>query len=482
MASAPPVGNVSPVAHSQSAPSVSTGQVVTPAGQRDGGDPLAAVSSTHMPIRLLEVELAEPLPAASLVDRVSGQRYGSALSLVRLHGRPLGYVSLPATEPEIGADAYAAAIWQALGPQILAHLRADNLPPIAALDRDGVLTADVPRCRRDRDAYLADAPLVSVIVATRDRPASLAGCLRALARLTYPRYEVIVVDNAPRTSATLDLVRARAADFADLRYLREDRPGQAQAQNSALPVARGEIVAFTDDDAFVDPQWLSELVYGFGAGDQVACVTGLVVPYELETPAQVWFEQYGGMSKGFTHRLFDLHAHRPEDRLFPYTAGRLGVGASMAFRSSVLHAMGGFDPALGPGSPALGGADVASFFDVMRRGHQLVYQPSALVYHQHRREYEALRDQIHTWGVGFTAFLTRCIARDPRVVLDLLRKLPDCVVAACTVRSRSQRRQTTGYPEEFVRGQYPRGLRLAELRGLPYGPVAYTRGRRRSAE
>src|SRR5205823_7839240 len=138
-------------------------------------------------------------------------------------------------------------------------------------------------------------------------------------------------------------------------YVREDHPGLSFARNRGIQEAQGEIIAITDDDVVVDTYWLLELVRGFQISKKVVCVTGLVLPMELETPAQVWFEQFGGYSKGFQRRLFDLHQHHPGTPLFPYAAGRLGTGANIAFKASYLRAVGGFDPTLGTGTLAQGG-------------------------------------------------------------------------------------------------------------------------------
>jgi glycosyltransferase involved in cell wall biosynthesis len=121
--------------------------------------------------------------------------------------------------------------------------------------------------------------------------------LRALLALDYPRYEIIVVDNAPSTSATADFIRQTYRDVPQVRYVREDRPGLSWARNCGLMAARGEIVAFTDDDVVLDPYWLIELVKAFHVADDVMCVTGLVLPLELETPAQFLLEEFGGLAR-----------------------------------------------------------------------------------------------------------------------------------------------------------------------------------------
>ena len=87
-----------------------------------------------------------------------------------------------------------------------------------------------------------------------------------------------------------------------VRYVREPRPGLDWARNRAIAEARGDVIAFTDDDVAVDPGWIRALVAAFGSDETVAAVTGLVLPAELETEAQVLFERYRSFSRGFVPR------------------------------------------------------------------------------------------------------------------------------------------------------------------------------------
>jgi hypothetical protein len=127
-------------------------------------------------------------------------------------------------------------------------------------------------------------PTASVVVCTRDRTADLAQCLQGLSRLAAQGHEVIVVDNCPSDDSTAQLVACCPA----IRYLHEPRPGAGIARNRGLLAATGEIVAFTDDDAQVDSGWLPALLRNFD-DPLVAVVTGITMPMELETKAQLWF-------------------------------------------------------------------------------------------------------------------------------------------------------------------------------------------------
>ncbi len=429
---------------------------------------LVAQVPDFVPTRRLEIEVGEPLPDVSAFDEKTGGYYRHAICLVRLHTQPLGLVELQLEEHGMSAYEYAPHIWRTLGEKINEHLQHDGLPEATRLDVGGLSSPTTPACLEEREQFLAHAPFVSVIVPTHDRPEQIRDCLQSLMALHYSRYEIIVVDNAPSTSATADFMRQTYRDVPQVRYIREDHPGASWARNRGMMAAQGEILAFTDDDVVIDRYWLVELVRGFSRADDVACVTGLIMPLELETQAQLWLEEYGGFSKGFSRCVFDMRENHPKTLLYPYTAGRFGSGANMAFRAAFLRSIGGFDLALGPPSPARGGEDLAAFFQVVTRGHKLVYEPAALLYHPHRRDYMALRKQIYQYGIGLAAYLTKSVLDAPYLLLDLILKLPYCLFFILSSRS----------PKNSKKGEnYPKELTALELKGMLYGPFAYMRSR-----
>jgi GT2 family glycosyltransferase len=251
----------------------------------------------------------------------------------------------------------------------------------------------------------ADAwPSVTVAVCTRDRSEDLSRCLDSLARLEHQPHEVLVVDNAPATEDTRVLVERRGGA---VRYARETRPGLDWARNRAIAEATGDVVAFTDDDVVVDPCWVHAIAAAFRADPSVAAVTGLVLPAELDTDAQVLFERYRSFGRGFHRRR--VAAGRDEWPLAARfgLAGDYGTGANMAFRRQVFERIGPFDPALDVGTPARGGGDLEMFFRLLKEGHALVYEPAAIVRHRHRRTWAELRRQIADHGIGFSAYVVR---------------------------------------------------------------------------
>ena len=141
----------------------------------------------------------------------------------------------------------------------------------------------------------------------------------------------------------------------------------------------------------------------------------------------------------------------------------------MAFSTAALRAIGGFDPALGAGSLAMGGDDLAAFFQVVTHGYRLVYEPSAILYHWHRRDYAGLRRQAYGYGVGLTAYLTKTIVDQPSRLLDFVIRMPQGLAYVFSDKSPKNAKKL---------GDYPHELTTIERRGMLYGPIAYLRSRR----
>ncbi|MEU1177293.1 glycosyltransferase [Streptomyces sp. NPDC005820] len=323
--------------------------------------------------------------------------YGEVFVLVRRGGRPVG--TLLVTVPE-GADPKAVVVGRA-AQQAQGAAPAGEVAPV------------VPS---------------TVVVATRERSEQLAHALDSLLAQDHPDFEIVVVDNAPLTDATRDLVERKYAER--VRYVTEPVPGLAVAHNTGVAAAHGEVIAFTDDDVVADPRWLTELTSPFAADPGLGCATGLILPARLRTPAQVLLESHGGFAKGFAPRTYDPADPPADEPLFPFTAGRFGSGANMAFRTDVLRAVGGFDPATGAGTPARGGDDLYGFVRVLAEGHRLHYTPYALVWHHHRETWHDLETQAYGYGAGLTAYLTAVLVNRPTLLPGFLARLPRGVAYA----------------------------------------------------
>jgi glycosyltransferase involved in cell wall biosynthesis len=182
------------------------------------------------------------------------------------------------------------------------------------------------------------------------------------------------------------------------------------ARNRAIHAANGEILAYLDDDVIVDRSWLAGLFGAWSENPDAAAFTGLVMPYEMVTEAQILFEKRGGFRRGFEKIRYSQIL--PGNPLYPCGAGIFGAGCNMAFRRDVLVKLDGFDEALDTGAALPGGGDLDIFYRIIRSGNIIVYEPQYLVYHEHRREWDKLRRQYWSWGLGFIAYVVKSYQQD----------------------------------------------------------------------
>lgn len=216
-------------------------------------------------------------------------------------------------------------------------------------------------------------PLVSVVVCAYNAESTLDGCLRSLAGLAYPAYEVIVVNDGS-TDTTADIM-ARHGFIRAVHF--EANRGLSAARNAGLAAARGEIVAYTDADCLADPHWLDYLVATFRSTGMAAAGGPNLPPPEDSLVASCVAVSPGGP----LHVLIDDHEaeHVP--------------GCNMAFRREVLEEVGGFDPIY-----RAAGDDVDICWRLQDRGHRIAFSPAAMVWHHRRNTVGAYLRQQRGYG------------------------------------------------------------------------------------
>jgi glycosyltransferase involved in cell wall biosynthesis len=219
-------------------------------------------------------------------------------------------------------------------------------------------------------------PLASVIVCTHNRAAQLGRCLDSLASGVeddeiQELLEIVLVDNAS-TDTTEDLLDRMSSHAPWLRYEHEPRLGLSHARNRGIEVAKGEILAFVDDDAIADPGWLRGIVDCYSRWP-VSAVGGRVA---LDWPdgRPRWLVPkleplFSGYDLGDVSRIME--------------ANELPFGANMSVHREVAIEAGGFDPDLGRSGPRslLSNEEVEFFMRVRRRGASIAYAPKARVTH-----------------------------------------------------------------------------------------------------
>jgi hypothetical protein len=435
-----------------------------------------SASGRFQPTRVIEVELTEPLP--KLAD---DGHYGRAWILARLYTEPIGVCVVTLPGGGITPDALAALLWAELGGAVGQRYAAAGLTPPAGLAGTGLpADRDAWPFLRKRAALLADAPFISVVVCTRDRPEQIKKCLNRLAGQQYPRFEVIVVDNAPTSDALRNVVESTVVEStvlentggggAEFRYCVEPRPGLSWARNAGIAAAASDIIAFLDDDDEPDEHWLAGVADGFAKGERVGCVSGIVLPARLDNPVENLFEEIGGHTKGrgFAGETFSRSGR--QSPLWPLPP--FGVGANMAFRRAALDRIGGFDVALGAGTPTGGGEDTLAITMVMLCDYEVVYEPAALMWHHHRQDMASLNKQLHGYSVGLTAFYAALLRQRPGALAGLVKLLPmvaGYLKGGMSSPSAAAAAEPAGIEAELDRRQ---------LRGMAKGPFVYLKSRR----
>jgi GT2 family glycosyltransferase len=407
-------------------------------------------------VGLLDLDGSEPVRD---VSGPIGDRHGLARIMIRMHRAPIGYVELPAAPATSLTERAAALAEKALAEPLRRHEELDK----------AALSASAP------DAWLAAVSCphrfptsggagITIIVCTRDRVAGLRDCLQSLAQVNYEPLEILVVDNAPTTDGTRELVTGLAAADPRIRYTREPKPGLSRARNHGLAQATYELVAFTDDDTRVDAGWAAAIAAGFGSDPEAVCVTGLVASSSLDTSSERYFDSRYSWGEAFDPRRYDLVDHRYPSALYPYSVGVIGTGANFAFRRDAVHGLGDFDPILGAGGPGRGGEDLDMFLQVLLSGGRICYLPSSLVWHQHRADIEALSEQIYAYGYGLGAYLSKNLLNGKMPAVLLSRGFRQARVVLGRTRQASQASQMR------VGG---RRLLLTEARGVLAGALRY---------
>jgi GT2 family glycosyltransferase len=200
-------------------------------------------------------------------------------------------------------------------------------------------------------------PTVSVVVCSYNGAGTIGQTLEALTSLDYPSYEVIVVDDG-----STDSTRAIAQRY-DVSIISQANAGLSAARNAGWQAATGEIVAYIDDDAYPDRDWLTYLAWSFTTTDFSAIGGPNVTPPEDPPFSQAVAHAPGGP-------IHVLVSDREAEHI---------PGCNMAFRRAALLEIGGFDPSF-----RAAGDDVDACWRLHERGMKIGFSPAAMVWH-HRR-------------------------------------------------------------------------------------------------
>jgi glycosyltransferase involved in cell wall biosynthesis len=186
-------------------------------------------------------------------------------------------------------------------------------------------------------------------------------------------WELVIVDNNSKDATKQTVSDLASAGKLPLKYVFESRPGLSHARNTGIVNAQAEIMAFTDDDVIVEPDWLSKLVGAFLKYDCMA-LGGRVFPI-WPGPKPSWFHEHGPYATPKAIVYFDLGEEFLVPDSNPY-------GANMAFRKAAFEKYGNFRVDLGRVADSLLGGEDIEFFERLRKGREkILYAPDVIVHH-----------------------------------------------------------------------------------------------------
>lgn len=222
--------------------------------------------------------------------------------------------------------------------------------------------------------------------------------------------EVLVIDSNS-SGATKQVV----AEYASLEnpvvhYLAERNPGKSRALNAGIGEARGEIIAFTDDDCIPKPSWAAKILKEFESDSELSVLGGRVELYdERDLPQAILLSNCRTVVSS-AREVCETPAI---------------IGANMAFRKTALQALRGFDPLLGPGAICKADEDLDLLYRSLKKKLKIVYSPEVIVLHNHGRRTEAEDDKTSTaYALGRGAFYVKYILRlDLRIAVIALGEL-----------------------------------------------------------
>lgn len=216
---------------------------------------------------------------------------------------------------------------------------------------------------------------ISVVIPTCDRPKMLLECIESIRANSYPHYEIIVVDQSS-DNMTEKLIKDRFNGDSRIVFLHSDIKCSSGSRNKGWQKAKGKIIAFTDDDALVDVEWLGAYVAVFNReNSRIGMAGGRILPI-FQIPRPSWLPP---------ERDYFLPSFNIGDETKPFPEESLPISVNLALWKSILEETGGFDTRLGLKNDTeisyITGEDSYLGIKVRNLGYRIIYLPSATVYH-----------------------------------------------------------------------------------------------------
>jgi GT2 family glycosyltransferase len=320
---------------------------------------------------------------------------------------------------------------------------------------------------------------ISIVICTRNRPEQIRSCLEHLSRTSLDRVgEIVLLD---QSAEPMRLEGLPAAVTRLLRYHSRPGRGLAKARNQAIRLARGEILAFTDDDCFVSPDWAAQIWRAFEDNPHVDAVYGRVLAHDDGTAPVTyhhWATAFGEIC--YATRPGDLSVTALFDKPRAAAFNRpvmpienVGAGRQCCCRRRVFERQGLFIEELGAGGPLRSGEDCEFHYRLLRAGCTLLYDPSVLLYHDGWLTPERHAPLHDDYTCGIIAVFVSYALRGDRLAWEYLRfrfgtVRQEVADSAATPAARKPLSYYTNRAQAFWQG-FAGGVRLALLdrRAIP---------------
>lgn len=268
----------------------------------------------------------------------------------------------------------------------------------------------------------------TVAVSTRDRGDAVGATIASLLSNDWPEFELVVIDQS-RDDQTRDCVRTFGSD-PRLRYVRTSTTGLSASRNIALAEATHDLVVMTDDDCVVASNFVRMMIEEMRADPSLTLVFADVFEGSPRTERCTPVNRANG-----SYSVSSLDEWGSNDGV------NIGIGAAMAFRTSAVAGMGGFDELLGAGAVFRSAEDTDLALRVLLCGGRIRRTTRTWVYHYGSRDIGEIRELIRGALFGVGAACGKLIrARHPAVVIYLGRLFWTTVVVAGWVEVKRGRR------------------------------------------
>lgn len=217
-----------------------------------------------------------------------------------------------------------------------------------------------------------DGKKVSIIVCTLNMP-TLKECLESIYSQTYEDFEVIIV--SPNNDIETRILEFGGTKFGDIKFLISDKASVSRQRNMGIKHARGEIVAFIDDDSIANKDWILNLMKNY-TNEDIMCVGGKIIPRFSGKVSDELKKLPDGIFKGFVGWTVIESENSTEINIPALWA------SNISFRKEVFEIIGGFDEELGKTPDKLMCEEEIDIqAKILNKGYKIIYEPKSIVTH-----------------------------------------------------------------------------------------------------